>query len=84
MNQRKLYQEEGSATCSISNTCGVTIKVDDRGENVEYQFNDGEIETAPIEYTFTEDEDESQPYFLTKEHYMYYINQFVRNNIGRV
>lgn len=81
-----LHEREGSATMSIFNTLALTIVVSEDGESVEYQYNDGEIKTAPIEiaeYTEHDGDDwreSSQPFFTTDKDFSYYIGDFLRNN----
>lgn len=80
--------EGNTATLTLSNWHSLTIKTNNSGDGVYYQFNNGsevdEIQEAEIEYIEdTENADDEdglyQPAFKVGDQY-YFIGQFMRDN----
>ena len=72
-----------TATMVLANCFSITIKICEDCETLEYQFNNGNIQTASIHYV--EREGESIPAFKTEDDTeWYYLEDFCRDNLGGV
>jgi hypothetical protein len=85
---KRLYDEEGSATCGLTNTSSITVLINEDGESLKYQYSfEDDIHEAEIEYIEdTEDrtgyaeEDLLQAAFRTEEGVVYFLGEFMRND----
>lgn len=82
-----------TATLGLTNTSSLTIKINDSGDGLEYQYNYSEeiqpIEGSEIEYTedtenvtgYGDDEENCfQPSFTTSTGVVFFIGEFMRDN----